>query len=98
LKEVAYQCYHKAHYLAEKLMESEKFEPVFSGPFFNEFVLKSSVPVGIMNQKLLEQKYIGPLNLEKITGGDKDCALFCATEMTKKEEIDYITSFLEAMI
>ncbi|HNV04510.1 MAG TPA: aminomethyl-transferring glycine dehydrogenase subunit GcvPA [Petrotogaceae bacterium] len=98
LKEVAYQCYHKAHYLAEKLMESEKFEPVFSGPFFNEFVLKSSVPVGIMNQKLLEQKYIGPLNLEKVTGRDKDCALFCATEMTKKEEIDYITSFLEAMI
>lgn len=98
IKEVAEQNYHKAHYLAKKLIESEKFEPVFEGPFFNEFVLKSKLNVEFLNNKLLEQNYFGPLPLMKFYPGMKDQVLFCATELTKKRDIDFLCSFLEGLV
>lgn len=97
IKEIAMQNYHKSHYLYNKLIKTEKFEPVFEGTFFNEFALKSKISIDKINKKLHEQKYFGPLNLEKITG-EKNIALFCATELNTKEEIDFICSFLEGII
>jgi len=97
-KQVALQNYHKAHYLADKLMKTEKFEPVFEGPFFNEFVLKSKISIDEINKKLLEEKYFGPLNLKRFFKEMDNHALFCATELNRKEDIDFLVSFLEALI
>ncbi|WP_165147961.1 aminomethyl-transferring glycine dehydrogenase subunit GcvPA [Marinitoga sp. 38H-ov] len=92
LKEIAYQNYQKAHYLAKKLIETEKFEPVFESEFFNEFVIKPKFDLDKFNEKLFEEKFIGPLNLGKFCDKLENYALFCATELNTKEEIDYLIS------
>lgn len=97
-REIAKQNFHKSHYLANKLLKTEIFEPVFNGPFFNEFVLKTNKSIDKMNNKLIEEKYFGPLNLERFYPDKKGMALFCATEMNRKEDIDYIVSFLEGLV
>jgi len=97
LKEVALQCYHKSHYLANKLLETEKFELVFQGPFFNEFVMKSKIDPIYMNKKLLEQHYFGPLPLKRFFSEIENQVLFCVTELVKKREMDFLCSFLEGL-
>ncbi|HPZ65876.1 MAG TPA: aminomethyl-transferring glycine dehydrogenase subunit GcvPA [Defluviitoga tunisiensis] len=97
LKEVALQCYHKAHYLANKLLETDKFEMVYQGPFFNEFVMKSKIDPVYMNKKLIEQRYFGPLPLKKFFPQKGDQILFSVTELNKKRDIDFLCSFLEGL-
>lgn len=92
LKEIAYQSYQKAHYLAKKLVETEKFEPVFEGEFFNEFVIKPKFDLDKFNDILLEEKFVGPLNLGRFFDDMKNYGLFCVTELNTKEEIDYLVS------
>lgn len=98
LKEIAYQNYYKAHYLAKKLLETEKFEPMFEGDFFNEFTIKYNGNLKILNNKLLDQNYFGPYDLEKNYSKYKNIALFCATELTSKEDVLFLTAFVEGLI
>src|SRR5450755_3433590 len=81
LRELATQNLAKAHYLASKL------KPRFSGPFFNEFV--SETP-GDLNKALLKKKIIGGLPLGKYYPELADCSLWCATEMSRREQMDAV--------
>jgi glycine dehydrogenase subunit 1 len=81
LRELAEQNLAKAHYLAGKL------PPRFSGPFFNEFVVTAPDPEAL-NKKLLKQKIIGGLPLGRFYPELADAMLVCATEMTRREDMD----------
>jgi glycine dehydrogenase subunit 1 len=83
LRELAEQNLAKAHYLAGKL------RPRFSGPFFNEFVVSTGdrTPDEI-NQALLGKKIIGGLPLGRFYPELSDAMLFCATEMSRRDEMD----------
>ena len=89
LRELAEQNLAKAHYLASKL------KPRFSGPFFNEFVSNGRSPEE-MNKVLLKKKIIGGLPLAKYYPELKDCALWCATEMSRRERMDAVAEALQA--
>ncbi|MBY0502399.1 MAG: aminomethyl-transferring glycine dehydrogenase subunit GcvPA [Bryobacteraceae bacterium] len=85
LRDLAHQNLSKAHYLASKL-------PLrFDGPFFNEFVAKAKngSPAG-QNAALRERKIIGGIPLGDFYPELADCALWCATEMNKKQEMDSV--------
>ncbi|MGB6941313.1 MAG: aminomethyl-transferring glycine dehydrogenase subunit GcvPA [Bryobacteraceae bacterium] len=83
LRELAEQNLAKAHYLAAKL-------PVrFSGPFFNEFVVSANAPDAI-NQSLLDRKIIGGLPLQRYYPELESTMLLCATEMSKREDLDLV--------
>ncbi len=83
LRELAEQNLAKAHYLAGKL-------PLrFSGPFFNEFVVSAKSPDAV-NKSLLENKIIGGLPMERHYPELKNAMLLCATEMSKREEMDLV--------
>jgi glycine dehydrogenase subunit 1 len=83
LRELAQQNLAKAHYLAAKL-------PLrFSGPFFNEFVVFANSPDAI-NQALLDRKIIGGLPLRRYYPELEDAMLLCATEMSKRENLDLV--------
>jgi glycine dehydrogenase subunit 1 len=86
LRELALQNLSKAHYLASKV------KPHFSGPFFNEFVVRGDVER--VNQGLLTKKVIGGLPLAKYYPELKDTMLVCATEMTKRESMDLLAEAL----
>jgi glycine dehydrogenase subunit 1 len=81
LRELAEQNLAKAHYVAGKM------KPRFSGPFFNEFVASVNDP-DALNKKLLKKKIIGGLPLGRFYPELKDSMLVCATEMTRREDMD----------
>ncbi len=83
LRELASQNLAKAHYLAGKL-------PLrFSGPFFNEFVASAKSPDSI-NTSLLKNKIIGGLPLERYYPELENTMLLCATEMSRREQMDFV--------
>jgi glycine dehydrogenase subunit 1 len=83
LRELATQNLAKAHYLAGKV------KPRFSGPFFNEFVarVEGKTP-DEWNKALLKRKIIGGLALGRFYPELADSVLLCATEMTKRGDMD----------
>jgi glycine dehydrogenase subunit 1 len=87
LRELAEQNLAKAHYLASKLQLE------FESPFFNEFVARTNgrSPEQI-NAALAEQRIIGGLALGRFYPELKDCMLLCATEMSKRQEMDAVAT------
>jgi glycine dehydrogenase subunit 1 len=83
LRELAEQNLAKSHYLAGKLT------PRFSGKFFNEFVAQVGSPDAV-NKSLLKRKIIGGLPLGRFYPELADCMLVCATEMSRKADMDAI--------
>jgi len=87
LRELAQQNLSKAHYLAGKLPLQ------FEGPFFNEFVARTdSKSPDAVNAELLEKKIVGGLPLERFYPELKNCMLLCATEMSKRQDMDLVAS------
>ncbi len=87
LRELAEQNLAKAHYLASKL------KPRFSGPFFNEFVAPTSEAI---HKSLLKKKVIGGLPLGRFYPELADCALWCATEMSQRKQMDVVAEAFQA--
>jgi glycine dehydrogenase subunit 1 len=87
LRELAEQNLSKAHYLASKLSVR------FSGPFFNEFVVRANGrPPDQVNEYLLGQKIIGGLPLGRYYPELADSMLLCCTEMSKREQMDVVAN------
>lgn len=84
LRELAEQNLAKAHYLASKL------PLVFEGPFFNEFVVHTSGKD--INSELLKKNIIGGLSLSRFYPELKHSMLFCATEMSRREDMDTVAA------
>ncbi|MDY0339090.1 MAG: aminomethyl-transferring glycine dehydrogenase subunit GcvPA [Acholeplasmataceae bacterium] len=84
LKAVCEDSMNGAHYLYQKLLETNKFEKVYDKPFYKEFVLKAKFDLCKFNDYLLESDILGPLHL-----GDNK-ALFAVTEKRTKADIDLL--------
>jgi glycine dehydrogenase subunit 1 len=87
----------KASYLASLLADSGKL--LFDGaPRFNEFVLNLGDAADTVNAGLLEQKIIGGLALEQwYPELGPGASLWCATEVTKRGDMDAVANALKAM-
>ena len=87
LRELAEQNLAKAHYLAGKLPLA------FDAPFFHEFVVRANgrSPEAI-NGELLTKKIIGGLPLGRFYPELKDCMLLCATEMSRRQDMDTVAA------
>ena len=85
LRELATQNLSKAHYLASGLPLQ------FDTPFFNEFVARTNgkTPEEI-NAGLLQEKIIGGLPLARFYPELAGCVLLCATEMSKRPDMDRV--------
>jgi glycine dehydrogenase subunit 1 len=83
LRELAAQNLAKAHYLASQS------KPRFTGRFFNEFVtrVEGRTP-DAANKALLRNKIIGGLPLGRFYPELADSMLLCATEMSRRAEMD----------
>ena len=87
LRELAIQNVAKARYLA-KALKAKGAEMVFTGPFFNEFVVKSKKAPEKVNEKALESKIVGGLSLGRFFPELGGSMLVCATEMNTREQMD----------
>ncbi len=83
LRELAEQNLAKARYLAGQTTQR------FTGKFFNEFVARVGKPEEI-NKALLKKKVIGGLPLGRFYPELNDCMLLCATEMSKRADMDAV--------
>jgi glycine dehydrogenase subunit 1 len=93
LRELAEQNLAKAHYLAGQL-EKNGVKLPFRAPFFNEFVVgPNGSTAAEVNQRALERKIIGGLDLSRFYPELKGAMLVCATEVNRRAEMD---SFVES--
>jgi len=85
LRELAEQNLAKAHYLGSKLNLR------FTGKYFNEFVVRAPEE---KNKVLLKKKIVGGLPLGRFYPELADCQLLCATEMTRRADMDTVAEVL----
>lgn len=93
VKEMATMNIQKAHYAKEAFVNNG-FHVVFTGPFFNELVVRMNKPVAEINKKLLEKRIIGGYDLGRDYPELQNCMLIAVTELRTKEEIDTLVKEL----
>ncbi len=91
LRALAEQNLAKAQHAARELRGLPGTSTPFTGPHFNEFVVKTPGNAEDLLAELREEKIIGGLNLEKFYPELKDCLLICVTEAVRKASIDRMT-------
>jgi glycine dehydrogenase subunit 1 len=94
LRELAFQNIQKANYALERWGGVRGVKRKFQGPIFNEFVLEFSKDWEAISDLLRQKGIVGGLGLESDYPGLRNCALFCVTEIHKKEDIDRLTDAL----
>ncbi|MEQ8844071.1 MAG: aminomethyl-transferring glycine dehydrogenase subunit GcvPA [Phycisphaerales bacterium] len=100
VREVAEQCWHKAHHLAKRIEEIPGFSRRHDGPFFNEFVIRcprpareyirAGKPVGLLAGIAMDSPKIGAV-------GDEHDLLIAVTEKRTREEMDLFVDFLRVL-
>jgi len=83
----------KAHYLKNRLSGLRGWEPVFSGPIYNEFLMRCPDPRGV-NRKLQDAGIMGGYDVGKDYPELAGTMLLCATEMLSKEDMDHVMQIL----
>lgn len=91
LREIAAQCYHKAHYAAARIAELPGYRVDLQQPFFKEFVIRCPLAPSEVNRRLLERQIIGGLDVSEHT---ENGMLLCVTEMNTRAEIDRLVEAL----
>ncbi|MFQ5463390.1 MAG: aminomethyl-transferring glycine dehydrogenase subunit GcvPA [Phycisphaerae bacterium] len=97
LREVAGQCFDKAHYAAERIAALDGYEPAFDAPFFKEFTVRTSRPVDEVIQKCRNRGILGGIALSRFADGLDDCILVAVTEKRTREEIDALVEALRSV-
>jgi glycine dehydrogenase subunit 1 len=94
-RELGELCLQKAHYAFRQITALPGYEAAFSGPFFDEFVIKTPVPAQKLSQRLIQAGIIGGYDLSQVYPGMENNMLFCVTETRTKEDIDYLANVLK---
>src|SRR6056297_1045113 len=94
LREVAEKSFKKAHYLAEKIDELDKFKVLNMNDFFYEFKVETKLSVKKVLSDLKQEKILGGVNLSRF---DEEGILLSVTEKRTKEELDRLVQLMEAM-
>ncbi len=89
------QCLRRAHYAQQAVCAIEGFSPIFTRPFFDEFVVRSPMPVEQLNAQLRDRGLIGGYDLSRDYPELENAALFCVTETRSREDIDTLVTALE---
>ena len=98
LRQVALQCYHKAHYLAERIASLPGYALKYpDSPFFHELVVACPRPAREVVRNAEAQGILAgiPLGSERFGGiGDENDLLVAVTEKRTREEMDRLVSEL----
>ena len=90
IRDLAIHNLAKADYAAKAISAGNDAKLLFTGaPRFHEFVLQTGTNPDELNAQLLEQKIIGGLSLARWYPELGNATLWCATELTSKEQIDH---------
>ncbi len=97
IRELAEHNLAKADYAAKTLSSQSGVKLLFAGaPRFHEFVLETSEPQELWGPRLLEEKIIGGVALNRWYPELGNATLWCVTEMMRREQIDGAAKVLAA--
>lgn len=96
IKEVAEQCYNKAHYLASKIAELPGFSLYNDKPFFKEFMVKTPIPAAEILKKAEQNGYLAGICFHNLTRNE-EFLLIAVTEKRSKQEIDDFVDLLKSI-
>jgi glycine dehydrogenase subunit 1 len=91
IRSIAELCYHKAHYAASLISGIPGYSLPLDGTFFREFVVRCPLPPAQINERLLDYRIIGGLD---VSSSIPNGMLVCATEMNSREEIEALARAL----
>jgi glycine dehydrogenase subunit 1 len=83
----------RAHRARQRLVREAGLSEVFSGPFFNEFVLRAGNAKDLFAE-CSNQKIVPGIELEKWYPELRDSWLLCVTEMNENEEVERLVQAL----
>ena len=84
----------KAHYLRGRLAALPGWDPVFTGPVYNEFLMRCPDPRAA-NDRLQAAGMMGGYEAGRHDPELAGTLLFCATEMLLKEDMDRVIAILK---
>jgi glycine dehydrogenase subunit 1 len=97
IRELAEHNLAKAHYAAQTLSAQPGVTQLFSGsPHFHEFVVETKEPPSQWSQRLLEEKIVGGIALNRWYPELGNATLWCATEVVTRAQIDRAAKVLAA--
>jgi glycine dehydrogenase subunit 1 len=97
LQEVAQQCAQKTAYAAKRIAEVKGFSIPFTGPRFNEFVVRAPGNAKELLARLASERNItGGLPLSRYFKNRPNEFLVCVTEMNSRAEIDALIDGLSS--
>ncbi len=98
IRELARSIWLRSHYLARRLSEIEGVEaPSFRAEFFKEFTARFPVSYLRVHEALKRRGVLGGLPLARLGLDDRE-ALFCATEVHSKKDIDRLVDLIAASL
>lgn len=88
--------FRKAHYFEKELLKNSLFSPIYSYPFFNEFLICYNGNIEKLQERLIENNYIPPLPIANFYPEEefKQCLLFTITEIFSRDDLNNIASIL----
>ncbi len=96
LAEVATQCAQKTAYAVKRIAELSGFSVPFTGPRFNEFVVRASGDAKQLLARLASERNItGGLPLSRYYPDRRNEFLVCVTEMNSRAQIDALVEGLQ---
>src|SRR3954447_2435964 len=98
LREVALQSMQKANYLRSKLSAIGSVILPFSGPVYNEFVVRTPFPAAEILGDLEHEKILGGIPLGSFYDGHDNEFLVAVTELHTRENLDHFVAVLTAAI
>jgi glycine dehydrogenase subunit 1 len=98
LREVATQCAQKAAYLRGKLREMKSVELPFSGPIYNELVVRTPFSAEEILKDLEHSKILGGIPLGQFFADSDRDFLVAVTELHTREQLDQYVAALSAAI
>jgi glycine dehydrogenase subunit 1 len=97
IRELAEHNLAKADYAAKALSAQPGAKLLFAGtPRFNEFVLQTDEAPAAWSQRLMDEKIVGGISLDRWYPELGNATLWCATEMVAREQIDTAAKALAA--
>jgi glycine cleavage system P protein (glycine dehydrogenase) subunit 1 len=98
IQEAAHQCLQKAAYAAKRIATVKGFSLPFTGPYFNEFVVRAPGNAAELLARLAREKAIeGGIALSRFLPDRPNDFLVCVTETNTREQIDSLVSALNEL-
>jgi glycine dehydrogenase subunit 1 len=97
LREVAEQCWHKAHYLAKQIADLDGYALKHDGDFFNEFVVSCPRPASAIIEAAKNKGVFPGVDLSSPKAGRIGAGtdlLVAVTEKRTREELDELVNIL----